>query len=80
MDARMGQSFCLEKEDGRGVFHPDGGAELEVRAGGKGPWGLEVEMPCWNYMDERSSHGDAAETNAGSIPGLAQWVKDLALP
>ena len=45
---------------------------------------------CWSKIKIkifRSSHHGAAETNltrnyevVGSIPGLAQWVKDPALP
>ena len=40
----------------------------------------------WFKEESRSSHCGAAETNPtrkheveGSIPGLAQWVEDLAL-
>ena len=44
---------------------------------------IGIEENIWN----RSSHCGSAETNLTSIhedtgltPGLAQWVKDLALP
>ena len=43
--------------------------------------------PCQKSVGHWSSHLGAAETNltknhdvVGSIPGLAQWVKDMALP
>ena len=48
---------------------------------------LEVEMQRLIKDSRWSSHRGAVETNptrnrevVGSIPGLAQWVKDLVLP
>jgi len=56
---------------------------------------LQIRVSCIAHLlkkvyiniQSKSSHGGAAEANqtrnhevAGLIPGLAQWVKDLALP
>ena len=48
---------------------------------------LNVKMDITKSLEDRSSHCGSVEMNltgihedVGSIPGLAQWVKDLALP
>ena len=46
----------------------------------------EVEEEQNSYILRRSHHGStemnltSIHEDVGSIPGLAQWVKDLALP
>ena len=48
---------------------------------------LNLYLTCYTRINFRSSHCGSAVTNltsihedAGSIPGLAQWAEDLAMP
>ena len=47
-------------------------------------WFLLINVPCKKAVYWSSHHGSAVTNptsiHAGSILGLTQWVKDLALP
>ena len=68
------ERFCLKNCEKRG---PGRGKQCS--------WERK-ELPAKKRMEGNSCHS-AAETNptrndevAGSIPGLAQWIRDLVLP